>query len=472
MNTVSLSIEDILKENCIRILDSLFDGILVVDAAGIVIYVNPEYLRIVHITREDIQNKPLRSVRPGAILPDVVRTGKAVQGALRREGDTDYVVDMSPIFMDGVIVGGISVVKDVTEIQRLSASLARFQRNNKQLLNSIRGFNAAKYTFDDIVHRSAVMTRTVEQARAMALSRADILITGESGTGKELFAQAIHNTGPRRPFPFIALNCATLAPNVIESELFGYVEGAFTGALRGGRAGFFEAADGGTLFLDEVTELPVGAQAKLLRALQEKTIRRVGDTNERDTDVRVITAGNGNIREMVARERFRTDLFYRLNALHLSLPPLRERGDDMLLVAEFFLSRLAGLPMEQVSLSAAVMEVFSRHAWPGNIRELRNIVEYAVHMGAKNRIGMAHIPEAFFMHTPGYPVGAPEQAIAPGVAEKTTLAEAAAGIEKAMLDRHLSARGRSLAAKKIIAAELGISLTTLYAKLRKYSLRL
>jgi transcriptional regulator with PAS, ATPase and Fis domain len=394
-----------------------------------------------------------------------------VQGALRREGDTDYVVDMSPIFMDGVIVGGISVVKDVTEIQRLSTSLARFQRNNKQLLSSIRGINASKYTFDDIIHQSAVMARTVEQARAMALSRADIMITGESGTGKEVFAQAIHNTGPRRPFPFLALNCATLAPNVIESELFGYVEGAFTGARRGGRAGFFEVADGGTLFLDEVTELSLGAQAKLLRALQEKTIRRVGDTSERDTDVRVISAGNRNIREMVSRKRFRTDLFYRLNALHLSLPPLRERGEDVHLVAVYFLSKLVGRPMEQVSLSPAVREAFSRQPWPGNIRELRNIVEYAVHMGAKNRIEPAHLPDAFSVNTPGDPLDAPARTSASDVAETTTLTEAVAGVEKESLSRKLRAHGRSLAAKKIIAAELGISLTTLYAKLRKYGLR-
>jgi transcriptional regulator with PAS, ATPase and Fis domain len=379
---------------------------------------------------------------------------------------------MSPIFMDGVIVGGISVVKDVTEIQRLSTSLARFQRNNKQLLSSIRGINASKHTFDDIIHQSAVMARTVEQARAMALSRADIMITGESGTGKEVFAQAIHNTGPRRHFPFLALNCATLAPNVIESELFGYVEGAFTGARRGGRAGFFEVADGGTLFLDEVTELSLGAQAKLLRALQEKTIRRVGDTNERDTDVRVISAGNRNIREMVSRKRFRTDLFYRLNALHLSLPPLRERDGDVHLVAVYFLSKLVGRPMEQLSLSPAVMEAFSRQPWPGNIRELRNIVEYAVHMGAKNRIEPAHLPEAFSVNAPGEPLDAPARTSASDAAGTRTLTEAVAGVEKESLSRKLRAHGRSLAAKKIIAAELGISLTTLYAKLRKYGLRL
>lgn len=471
MSTVLPSFEDILQNNCIRILDSIFDGILIINADTVVIYVNPEYLRIVHLSHEDILNKPLRSVRPGAMLPDVVRTGKSVEGALRREGDTEYVVDMSPIFMDGVIVGGISVVKDVTEIHRLSAELTKFRRNNKQLWSSIRRFNAARHTFDDIIHQSDAMVRAVAQARAMALSRSDIMITGESGTGKEVFAQAIHNASTRRPFPFLALNCATLAPNVIESELFGYVEGAFTGARRGGKAGFFEMADGGTLFLDEVTELPLNAQAKLLRVLQEKTIRRVGDTSERDTDVRVITASNRNIHEFVNKKRFRLDLFYRLNALHLALPPLRERGDDVSLVARFFLAKLAGIPEEKASISPAVTGAFAKHAWPGNIRELRNIVEYAVHMGAKSCIEECHIPAAFS-------AGQSEPQICMGLRENlvpldggnSTLAESVNAVEREILRRKLRAHGETLTAKKIIAGELGISLTTLYAKISKYEL--
>lgn len=465
-------IDTILKENCLRILDSIYDGILIVDAKNTVIYVNPEYLRIVCLSQEDILNKPLRDVRPGAILPDVVLTGKSVEGALRNEGDIQYVVDMSPIFINGDIVGGISVVKDVTEIQRLSEDLSRFQRSNKQLKSSIRTINAAKYTFEDIVYQSSVMMEVVEQARAMALSRSDVMITGESGTGKEVFAQAIHNASPRKRYPFIALNCATLAPNVIESELFGYVDGAFTGAQRGGKAGFFEVADGGTLFLDEITELPMNAQAKFLRVLQEKTIRRVGDTSERDTDVRVITASNRNIHDIVVKNRFRTDLFYRLNTLHLHLPPLRARGDDITLVTRFFLGRLAGVSLEKVSISPAVAKVFAQHAWPGNVRELRNIVEYAVHMGARTQVDESHIPASFASglstQSPHTPTPASNDILS-GIGSKT-LNQAVMAFEEEIIARKLKSHGESLAAKKNIAKELGISLTTLYTKINKYGL--
>ncbi|MDR3073310.1 MAG: sigma 54-interacting transcriptional regulator [Deltaproteobacteria bacterium] len=471
MNAGKPSIEEILKENCIRILDSIYDGILIVDANSIVIYVNPEYLRIVRLTYEDIRNKPLRDVRPGAILPDVVRTGRSVEGALRREGDTEYVVDMSPIIMNGAIVGGISVVKDLTEVQRLAAEAARFQRSNKQLWSSIRQINAAKHTFDDIVHQSPLMADVVASARSMALSRSAVMIMGESGTGKEVFAQAIHNASLRKQSPFLALNCASLTPTVIESELFGYVDGAFTGAQRGGKAGFFEVADGGTLFLDEVTELPLSAQAKLLRVLQEKTIRRVGDTNERDADVRVIAASNRNLQEAVAGKRFRADLFYRLNVLPLHLPPLRERGNDVSLLARFFLGRLLGLQPGKVDISPAVTEAFTRHVWPGNVRELRNVMEYAVHMGVKTTLEERHIPASFQAAAPAAAESSPSRGeAAPGCGENASLADILGAVERDVLSRKLSARGQNLAAKKIIARELGISLTTLYAKLGKYQL--
>lgn len=472
MDNLTHQFAGILNPHFITILDAIYDGILIVNTESVVIYVNPEYLRIVQIQASDIIGKPLRSVRPGAVLPDVVASGRSVEGAFRREGNIEYVVDMSPIFYEGKIVGGISVVKDVTEVQRLSHELERFRHSNRQLRSSFRRINAARHTFDDIMFESSGMEQVVNRARAMALSSADVLITGESGTGKEVFAQAVHNASSRSRGPFIALNCATLAPNVIESELFGYADGAFTGAKRGGKAGFFEVAEGGTLFLDEVTELSVGAQAKLLRVLQERAVRRVGETSEIPMDVRVIAASNRNLVELMGKDLFRNDLYYRLNTLHLDLPPLRERGNDVLSLARFFFRRFTGNGPEAGDFSREAVAALFQYPWPGNVRELRNTVEYSVHMGAKDFVEAHHLPGHVFSRITIVDDMVVRAAVPSGAAAGpgATLADIAGRAEKEAILAKLRAHGTTLAAKKRIAAELDVSLTTLYAKMGKYQI--
>ena len=216
----------------------------------------------------------------------------------------------------------------------------------------------------------------VDKARRFSLVQSSILITGETGTGKELFAHSIHAASPRASEPFVAVNCAALPGNLLESELFGYVEGAFSGAVRGGKAGLFEIADRGTIFLDEIGEIPLDVQSKLLRVLQEKEIRRLGDTRMRHVDVRIIAATNVDIRKKVRDGAFRSDLYYRLSILDLQLAPLRERGNDILLLSDVFLSRYAEKEgRRKPSLSSEAEELLLSYPWPGNIRELRNICE-------------------------------------------------------------------------------------------------
>ena len=461
MTTPSLSSFDILDEQTIRILDSIFDGILIINTDTVVIYVNPEYLRIVRIEAKEIIGKPLLDVRPGARLPEVVRSGRSVEGAYRREGDVEYVVDMSPMYHDGQIIGGISVVKDVTEVQRLSVELARFQRSNKQLRSKLRSINTAQYTFNDIVGESTAIQQLVRKAKSMATGTVDILISGESGTGKEVFAQAVHNASPRARGPFLALNCATLAPNFIESELFGYGEGAFTGAKRGGKEGFFEVADGGTLFLDEVTELSVESQAKLLRVLQERTVRRMGETNETPMNVRVVAASNRNMSKLVHEGLFRSDLYYRLNALQIEIPPLRERREDILPLAVFFASRIWRMPENTIRFDPDAALALKRYSWPGNVRELRNAIEYAAHMEAGGHVVPASLPANIFSLA-----DTPARTNYKGL----SLEEITAQAEKEAITAMLQEYGETLAAKKTIAAELDISLTTLYTKINKYRL--
>lgn len=256
----------------------------------------------------------------------------------------------------------------------------RILQEERQIRKSLdRKGLTAKYTFRSIIAVNPEMRKKVEIAKKFSKADSDVLITGETGTGKELFAHSIHSASNRASQPFVAINCATLPENLLESELFGYEPGSFSGASREGRMGLFELAHHGTIFLDEIGEIPVALQAKLLRVLQEKEIRRIGSTAVIPIDVRVIAATNVNIREQIAQGRFRSDLLYRLNALEISIPPLRERPDDVIPLMEGQLRSLAaGLGKKVPQLTVEAQEILRRYAWPGNVRELRNICERLV----------------------------------------------------------------------------------------------
>ena len=233
----------------------------------------------------------------------------------------------------------------------------------------------AEYTFDSIVGESPVMKAAKDAAMEFAASPYNLLIVGESGAGKELFAQAVHNESGRRNGPFVAINCASLPENLIESELFGYVGGAFTGASRSGQIGKFELADGGTIFLDEIGELPIHFQAKLLRVLETRKVMRIGSNKETPVDVRVIAATNRNLEKMIEEGFFREDLYYRLQVLRLQIPPLRDRGKDIIRLTENFLGQAASMENGKPKrLSQAAEEALCEYSWPGNVRELRNTV--------------------------------------------------------------------------------------------------
>ena len=314
-----------------------------------------------HITTVETDSSELR-------MNEVLRTGKAVlDWAVRIESYTDkkymQIVsnDMFPTFDDAGKVSGL------IEISRSQ------QQEIKKMRKSI-GLNA-EYTFSDIIGKSEPIKQQITLAKEFAGNRGTVLITGESGVGKEVFAQSIHNASPRAKGPFVALNCANFPAELIESELFGYVEGAFTGASKKGRMGKFELASGGTLFLDEIGELPFYFQSKLLRVLETWTITRVGGLKEIPIDVRLIAATNRNLPEMIKAGLFRQDLYYRLQVLTLELPPLRERKDDISLLAEHFLKIYAQQNNHpQKSLSSGAKNVLSSYAWPGNARELKNVM--------------------------------------------------------------------------------------------------
>jgi PAS domain S-box-containing protein len=438
----------------IQILNSINNGILVTDDQLIVRYVNEQYTRITSIKEKDILGQHLTKVRPGAMLPQVIETGEALVGVYRREGDTEYIVDMAPIIVEGTIIGGVSVVKDITEVRRLSEELKTFARKTGRLKTMVDRIYKAKYTFDDIVGNSSSIQEVVRVAKRASQGDADILITGESGTGKELFAQAIHNASNRGGGPFVALNCAAISPSLIESELFGYEEGAFTGAKKGGRVGLFEIASGGTIFLDEIAELGLEVQAKLLRVLQERSIRRVGETSEASVDIRVMAATNKDLYRMVQEGKFRADVYYRLNVLNVHLPPLAERGQDITLLANKFFQFYFQKIGRKFEVDKQMLKALLHYSWHGNVRELRNVVEYAVNMCDDNIITTLHLPKWFKFD---------EQSSGALI---NSLTEMVQDFERRTIQNAIQRYGSSVEAKQRIAKELGISVATLYNKIK------
>jgi transcriptional regulator with PAS, ATPase and Fis domain len=253
------------------------------------------------------------------------------------------------------------------------------QRIKRLVRNIISG--GAKMTFEDIIGRNHEFLKCLNIARSASPSMSNVLLLGESGTGKDIIAQAMHNASPRKNYPYLAINCAALPRELIGSELFGYEEGAFTGARKGGQIGKFELADQGTIFLDEIGDMPLDLQASLLRVLEEKTIMRLGGSRPIAVNVRVIAATNQDLEAMIANHRFRRDLFYRLGVIRITLPPLRKRPDDIYLLVQFFMENICRrFNKPPMTLAPELMEKFLQYDWPGNIREMQNVIEGAVQL--------------------------------------------------------------------------------------------
>ncbi len=441
-----------------RLIEAIPDAIVIADTDGVVQYVNAGYLRLAGLKREDIIGKDLAEVRPGAVLPHAIKSGEAKLAVYRRVGDTEYITDVSPIFHNGTTIGGVSVSKQLKEFFLLSKELERYVRKTKELRSVVNRAYQARYRFEDIIGRSLRIEAAMAMGKKIALCEADILITGESGTGKEMFAQAIHNASGRAELPFVAVNCSTLNSALLESELFGYEDGAFTGARKGGKIGLFSVSEGGTIMLDEIAELSYDMQAKLLRVLQERTVRKVGDHAEWPVDIRVIAASNKNLLELTKQGKFREDLYYRLNAMSLEIPSLRDRESDSIVLAEHFLAKWAQRNGKYWTFHPSVLEKILRYEWPGNIRELKNVVEFAAYTCDRSVITDIQLPKS-----------QPESNKADNSTLSTirgsgTLKKVAADTQRAVIQSMLHKYGDTLEAKKTIAMELGISLATLYNK--------
>ena len=351
------------------VLDFTHDAILAIDENGRIQVLNPPAERIMGCRAAESVGQPVEAVLPKTLLPDVLESGEKQLDQIMQIHQTLCNTNRIPILVDGQRRGVVATFQDVKQLQN-SEQKIRLKLHEKGLV--------AKYAFNDILGDSPAIRSTIQIARSYAASRASVLILGETGTGKELFAQSIHNASDRRDGPFVAINCAAVSNSLLESELFGYEAGSFTGASRGGREGVFELAHGGTLFLDEIGEIPRETQVELLRVLQEKEIRRVGGSRVIPVDVRIIAATNKDLLQETVEGRFREDLYYRLDVLDLKLPPLRERGDDVKILGLHLFRQLPGGkdPIMQ-SQFLYLLEQAGPYQWYGNIRELQNFVERA-----------------------------------------------------------------------------------------------
>lgn len=448
--------------------DSLEDGILLVDANCIVVDCNDAYLKMVGSKREDIigtdHNAYIRQTHDReAHLKTVMQIGKPIidvdDSVMKDNKNTNRFVSVYPLRKDGTIVGAVSIFKNLKMVNR---SIAEYRKNAERMENSIRNAHVAHFTFDDILGDSPGFIKIKETAKKMASSEYNILILGENGTGKELFAQAIHNESNRQNQPFVAVNCPSLFESLAESELFGYEEGAFSGAVRGGRIGLCEIADRGTLFLDEIGDLSLNIQAKILRLLESGEFLRVGGTKPVKVQLRVIAATNRDLIKMMEKNLFRQDLYYRLYGLGLTIPPLRSHPEDIPRLVEFFMGKNG-----QKHIMPNALKTLVEYSWPGNVRELRNIVRSLIFLSEGDTISMAQIPERISN-------GLPWESIETADEDMPTIISGDKKLKNAWEEQQIKTRldryGRSYAAKRRIAMEMGISISTLYNKIRNYGL--
>ncbi|MDN5332361.1 MAG: hypothetical protein PWP45_1586 [Tepidanaerobacteraceae bacterium] len=438
------------------ILNHVHEGIVIADKDGKVLYVNEANERITGLKNSKILGKFVKDVVPDSSIPEVINTGKEKLGVKTRVNNRYVISNIVPIKNKGSseVIGAISVFLDVTELENLNARLLKAEEKINRLSLQLSSFIG---NGEPIIGKNTKMQRAFSLALKAANINSNVLIIGESGTGKEVIAKFIHDKGLRKNKPFIAVNCGAIPENLLESELFGYEAGAFTGASSKGKPGLFEQADGGTIFLDEIGDMPYPLQVKLLRVLQEKEIMRVGGTQRIRLDVRVIAATNRDIEMMVKEKKFREDLYYRLNVIKIDLPPLRERKEDLPLYISYFLNKLSmRLGREKPKIASAAMKLLLNYDYPGNIRELENILEKSLIIDDDGLITVEDLPEYLFKGST-YKYFDLMKDRWPKLYE----------VEKNLIEESIKAFKN----KTKVAEVLGIPRSTLYRKIKEYGIR-
>lgn len=438
------------------IVDSIYNGVMVTDAEGYVTHFNEPYGRFLGVDPDAQIGKHCTEVIENTRMHIVAKTGKAEINQSHSIKGQNMVVQRIPIRKDGKVIAvfGQVMFKDVRDVGKLARKLSLLESKVELYEKELISLRSTRYTIDSIVGGSNELKSLKKEALKAAATNLPVLITGESGTGKELFAQAIHHASPRRLYPFVRINCAAIPRDLLESELFGYEQGAFTGALASGKPGKFELAQGGTVFLDEIGDLPFEMQPKLLRVLEEKEVERVGGNSLIRVNFRLIAASNQPLEEMLTDGRFRRDLFYRLNVVPLHIPPLRERRDDILPLARHILQQVAGDAARlEIRMDSQAEQTLINYEWPGNARELLNVLEGIASFLEGDVICLRDLP--FHLHSN------PRHA---KHADQFTLKKAQNRAEEDAIRYALAATNNN---KARAADLLGIHRTLLYKKMKK-----
>ncbi|CDQ39083.1 MULTISPECIES: sigma-54 interaction domain-containing protein [Virgibacillus] len=439
------------------VFENAYHCFVVVDEDGIVTYMNKSYCRFLEMDKQEVIGKHVTNVIENTRMHIVVQTGKEEIADLQYIRGNHMIANRIPVRSNGNVVGAVGTVlyRDTKEWMLMNSHIKDLLLEIEHYRNQLKEQHGITYSLHDIAGSSKQMSDLKEKIKKVSPGDVSILLRGESGTGKELFAHSIHHLSERNTKPFVKVNCAAIPEHLIESELFGYKEGAFTGAKRGGKLGKFQLADGGTLFLDEIGDMPLSAQVKILRVLQEGEIESIGSETPQKIDVRIIAATNQPLEELMETQRFREDLFYRINVVQLFIPPLRERPDDIRLISKFILHKVRKRTGKRImDIDSAAMSQLTHYSWPGNIRELENVIESAIHLTNQERISVDDLPDRL-------------RSQINTVKQTGNLKEILENAEKAAIQYAIEkAKGNKEAAMKT----LGIKKSSLYEKLKKYGI--
>ncbi|APC38995.1 sigma 54-interacting transcriptional regulator [Clostridium estertheticum] len=460
-NDLLMNVQDdgrVQEEMLNTIFNTVNECIVVVDQNGIITMMSDEYKRFINC--QNPEGKHVTEVIENTKLHIVARTGEKKVGEIQEVNGHRMISMRVPIIKDGVVVGAIGKVmfKDLSNFKILSNKLCLMDKEAEGCKNELSTDQKAIYTFNNIIGGSDKSQEVMVLAKRVAKVDSNVLITGESGTGKELFAHSIHNDSKRCLKPFVKINCGAIPAELFESEMFGYEEGAFTGAKKSGRKGKFEYANGGTILLDEIGDMPMNMQVKLLRVIQEKELVKVGGNDAIKVDVRIIASTNKSLEQLINDGKFREDLYYRLDVMHLRLPPLRERREDIEELANKLLIKICKkYNVKSEGISREAIDFLKAYSWPGNIRQLENVIERAINLLDEDICIMPkHLPEKIIKSkSKKYSL------------ENNYLKDVVERIEKDIIMECLKDTSGN---KKEAAKILGLSRAGLYKKLNRYNL--
>nr|WP_298544857.1 sigma 54-interacting transcriptional regulator [uncultured Lachnoclostridium sp.] len=444
----------------LEILENADNAVIIIDCKGTVVYINRFYAEHMNIKLEKLMGRNLYDIEPQAKLLRVMEDGGG-----RDNDEVEYIKSLNidsvglafPLYDSRKEkVGACAIFKDVTHVVELTRKLQKSKEMVQYLASQLEA-SELPISFQSYISQNKDLQKTLSLAAKVANTNCTILIQGESGVGKEVMAKCIHNASSRKERPMIKVNCASIPENLLESELFGYEEGAFTGARKGGKLGKFELANKGTILLDEIGDMSLTMQSKLLRVLQEKELERVGGTKTIKLDVRVIAATNRNLEEMVEKNEFRSDLYYRLHVVPIHIPALRYRREDIMPLVRYFIERNGG--DESTDLTPGAARMLEEYGWPGNVRELQNVIEYAMIVKTGDILEIKDFPQ--YLRGDGAEDGPAEDG-------PCRLKDAVETLEKSMMQRALK---RNNGNKSMAINELGLSRRSFYEKLEKYGLK-